>query len=76
MARRRMRTRVELVELFPISSKRRTEVLSDATNQGIEVIDQLKIEIMFSDGNGADFILELLQELGRMRLDRINPRKE
>jgi hypothetical protein len=46
---------VELVELLPISSKRRTEVLSDATNQGIEVINQLKIEIVFSDGNGADF---------------------
>jgi hypothetical protein len=45
----------ELVELLPISSKRRTEVLSNATNQGIEVINQLKIEIVFSDGNGADF---------------------
>jgi hypothetical protein len=52
------------VELFPICSKRRTEVLGDATNQGIEVIDQLKIEIMFSDGNGADVILELLQGFG------------
>ena len=55
---------VELVELLPIGSKRRTEVLGDATNQGIEVLDQLKIEIMFSDGNGADFILELLQGFG------------
>ena len=52
------------MELFPICSKRRTEVLGDATNQGIEVIDQLKIEIMFSDGNGADVILELLQGFG------------
>jgi hypothetical protein len=52
------------VELLPISSKRRTEVLSDATNQGIEVINQLKIEIVFSDGNGADFILELLRGFG------------
>jgi hypothetical protein len=45
----------ELVELLPISRKMRTEVLSNATNQGIEVINQLKIEIVFSDGNGADF---------------------
>jgi hypothetical protein len=52
------------VELLPISSKRRTEVLRNATNQGIEVINQLKIEIMFSDGNGADVILELLQGFG------------
>lgn len=52
------------MELLPIGSKRRTEVLRDAANQGIEVIDQLKIEIMFSDGNGTDFILELLQGFG------------
>ena len=52
------------MELFPIGSKRRTEVLSDAANQGIEVINQLKIEIVFSDGNGADVILELLQGFG------------
>jgi hypothetical protein len=52
------------VELLPISSKGRTEVLRDAANQGIEVIDHLKIEIVFSDGNGADFILEHLQGFG------------
>jgi len=52
------------VELLPISSKGRTEVLSDATNQGIEVIDHLKVEIVFSDGNGSDFILEHLQGFG------------
>jgi hypothetical protein len=52
------------MELVPIGGKGRTEVLSDAANQGIEVIDQLKIEIKFSDGNGPDFILELLQGFG------------
>ncbi len=52
------------MELLPISSKGRTEVLSDATNQGIEVLDHLKVEIVFSDGNGPDFILELLQGFG------------
>ena len=52
------------MELLPISSKGRTEVLRDAANQGIEVIDHLKIEIVFSDGNGADFILEHLQGFG------------
>ncbi len=36
----------------------------DAANQGIEVINQLKVEIVFSNGNGADFILELLQGFG------------
>ena len=55
---------VELVELFPISSKRRTEVLSDPPNQRIEVGDQVKVEIMFSDGQGANLVLELLQGLG------------
>lgn len=49
------------MELLPIGSKGRTEVLSDAANQGIEVNDHLKVEIVFSDGNGSDFILELLQ---------------
>jgi hypothetical protein len=49
------------VELLPIGSKRRTEVLGDAANQGIEVSDHLKVEIVFSDGNGSDCILELLQ---------------
>ena len=52
------------MELLPISSKGRTEVLSDAANQGIEVINQLKVEIVFSDGNGSDIILELLQGFG------------
>jgi hypothetical protein len=52
------------VELLPISSKRRTEVLSDATNQGIEVINHLKVEIVFSNGNGPDLILEHLQGFG------------
>jgi hypothetical protein len=52
------------VELLPISGKGRTEVLSDAANQGIEVIDHLKVEIEFSDGNVSDFILELLQGFG------------
>ena len=49
------------MELLPIGSKGRTEVLSDAANQGIEAINQLKIEIEFSDGKGSDIILELLQ---------------
>ena len=49
------------MELLPIGSKRRTEVLSDAPKQGIEVIDHLKVEIVFSDGKGSDFILEHLQ---------------
>jgi hypothetical protein len=52
------------MELFSIRRKGRTEELSNAANQGIEVIDQLKIEITFSDGNGPDFILELLQGFG------------
>lgn len=52
------------MELLPIGRKGRTEVLSDAANQGIEVINQLKIEVEFSDGNGPDFILELLQGFG------------
>ena len=52
------------MELLPIGSKGRTEVLRDAANQGIEVINHLKVEIMFSDGNGPDFILELLQGFG------------
>jgi hypothetical protein len=55
---------VQLIELFPISSKRRTEVLSDTPNQRIEVGDQVKVEIMFSDGQGANLVLELLQGLG------------
>jgi hypothetical protein len=49
------------VELLPLGSKGRTEVLSDAANQGVEVSDYLKVEIVFSDSNGSDFILELLQ---------------
>ena len=52
------------MELLPICSKGRTEVLSDAAKQGIEVIDQLKVEIVFSNGNGSDFILEHLQGFG------------
>ncbi|MGB7914539.1 MAG: hypothetical protein WCF79_04495 [Rhodomicrobium sp.] len=52
------------MELLPIGSKGRTEVLSDAANQGIEAINQLKIEIEFSDGKGSDIILELLQGFG------------
>jgi hypothetical protein len=52
------------MELLPIGRKGRTEVLSDAANQGIEAIDHLKVEIVFSDGNGSDFILELLQGFG------------
>ena len=52
------------MELLPISGKGRTEVLSDAANQGIEVIDHLKVEIVFPDGNGSDFILEHLQGFG------------
>src|ERR1700686_2255176 len=52
------------MELLPIGSKGRTEVLRDAANQGIEVINHLKVEIVFSNGNGADFILELLQGFG------------
>ena len=52
------------MELLPISSKGRTEVLSGAPNQGIEVIDHLKVEIVFSDGKGSDFILEHLQGFG------------
>src|ERR1700692_3310274 len=52
------------MELLPIGSKGRTEVLRDAANQGIEVINHLKVEIVFSDGNGPDFILELLQGFG------------
>ena len=52
------------MELLPISSKGRTEVLRDAANQGIEVINHHKVEIVFSDGNGPDVILELLQGFG------------
>jgi hypothetical protein len=52
------------MELLPISSKGRTEVLRDAANQGIEVINHHKVEIVFSNGNGPDVILELLQGFG------------
>ena len=52
------------MELLPIGSKGRTEVLRDAANQGIEVINHLKVEIVFSNGNGPDVILELLQGFG------------
>lgn len=51
------------MELLAISSKRRTEVLCDASNQRIEAFNQVKIEIVFSDGEGPDLILKLLQGL-------------
>src|ERR1700730_6561838 len=55
---------IKLVELLPIGSKGRTEVLSDTSYQSIEVIDHVKVEIVFSNGKGTDLILELLQGFG------------
>ena len=66
------------MELLPIGSKRRTEVLSDAPKQGIEVIDHLKVEIMFLTVRARTLSLNISRDLGRIRLerlDRIKPRK-
>lgn len=65
--------RVELVELFSVGSKRRAEVLRDASDNAVEAVDHIKIEIMFSDGESSDVVLEFLQ---RLRPDVARTRRE
>ena len=53
--------RVELMELCPVCCKRRAEVLRKTTDNAVETFDQRKVEIVFSDGEAPDLVLELLQ---------------